>query len=921
VRSHASSLSVPNLLVFGTDKEEACDRTECQQLMQEDVRIVERLLQEATQSKHGVQLTFMFTNVTAVDYLCRRGRSPAPGLNLTIMSAGTVARRASSGHDLSPTHEYALSLVPDVCQAMAPWQATYATLLLFDASEPGMAEPLPLSSLEASALTDNHILDGVGLRSVPDLPTALIRHAEPGQLAADVRWPTVFAGYVRRNLGAQQEEVAEQLATAAAAAHLHNTVQATTRVGAVTACGELTWGAAAGWERANKHGPPTPAVRAITVTACLQLSVSDRRALLMNPDAEEAPCGRWEKVSSARTWTGLPELSVDAVQLLQFPTLVPILAEAVRVALRETHPPQWTKCTTATCQQSQQQQTPTQQHQQQQPQQQSQQHHPTHPQQQRQPTHDHEQTRNAIPGLTLDPTMESNAAAGGCGSIPGTESCCASPLHTSVLQYEERTPNTTVRHWEQPQDASFQRQTEPKSQLSESGQDYASKLQSTATHHLDFCFATFRRTRVEPAVVKDFLLRLQQHVHSSGVNSMTVLIGEKLLFNCANYRGSREPDNVKVPLTTRFHGESLSTGFEEEAVGIFLQDVLSRLALGPQILEVQLRDLLFQAVPEGSEARLFLRSIGAGTADTPALTVLAELEKQYTSDQVITAMKRRVQAFKWDKKHSAVHFTRMFTLKVRRVCASRPGYQPTDKLGTEFLEELKQQLAHDVDLYERLCEPDLPLLPATTVDEVLSIVEERGRRKRRRAGMLSLGTDVGAGRDRAHRTARVAAIIEQCEDSSKTVEDLADDNLFELHINAIMLVCGKSSDDPTVRVAELTDAEVDTLDSSKELVPIVKGLLRAFCVRDKNRTKRPEWPKHLQLAQRKCIYQPHCTGHHYVFECPVLKEHYRAGKVQVAQVRGRDGRETPLDLRQQPHYLRLIAKELNDGVLVEQSGS
>ena len=154
-----------------------------------------------------------------------------------------------------------------------------------------------------------------------------------------------------------------------------------------------------------------------------------------------------------------------------------------------------------------------------------------------------------------------------------------------------------------------------------------------------------------------------------------------------------------------------------------------------------------------------------------------------------------------------------------------------------------------------------------------------------------------------------------------TTEDFDESDRFAPHVSALMLTCGKESTDPTLRVAELTEAEVDTLWGTKELIPIVKGLLRAFCVRDRTRTKRPEWPRHLQLAQRKCIYQPHCTSQHYVFECPVLQKHYREGKTRVAEVRGRGGKVTQLDLKAYPHYLRLIAKELNNGVVVDQEPS
>jgi len=404
---------------------------------------------------------------------------------------------------------------------------------------------------------------------------------------------------------------------------------------------------------------------------------------------------------------------------------------------------------------------------------------------------------------------------------------------------------------------------------------------------------------------------------------MTVLIARKLLYNCANYASKREPDDAKEPLAKRFTGES--AGFDDEAIGVFMQGVLSRLALGPQILELQLRKLVFDAVPADSEARAFLLSKTAGTADVPVLTVLAVLEKQYTSAHVIEMMTRRVQTFRWRVGAcTALHFTRTFIEKVRRVCASRPGYQPADKLGAEFLADLTHQLAQEDGLYLRLCEPDPPLQSAKTVDEVLEIVEELARRDRRQRGMLSLRRDVGNGaRGPARGTARVAAVVSTYDDDdTRPLEDQIEDvSFYDLHLSALMLECGKTSDDPQVRVADLTEAEVDTLHSTDELRPIVKGLLRAFCVRDRTRAKRPEWPRHLQLAQRRCIYQPHCSGQHYVLECPVLARHYREGKTRVAQVRGRDGKTSPLDLRQHPHYLRLIAKELNDGVIVEQTAS
>jgi len=448
---------------------------------------------------------------------------------------------------------------------------------------------------------------------------------------------------------------------------------------------------------------------------------------------------------------------------------------------------------------------------------------------------------------------------------------------------------------------------------------------------------------------------IQNFVDPAAATCLTLQIAMGLMSNMANVADSKckpaRPSDTPLKWTTNDDDDVTEflggANDSPEAIIKFLEGVLDRVTLNPAMQETQLRNLVFKAVSPRGDARKFLKSKGVGGTNDFVIIALGELERQYTTDTIADIRKALIYDYLPECTFpgiTAVQYVRTFAERVRAYNATQPNYQASDGLGNKFLKMLLGRLNGHVVLSTRLRWPEPPAQAAQSLDQVLSLVEQYATRLRTTGQREQEGWIIPSKRTspvepqpqdndgerprpanrRAGRSVNAIYAIDQAESNGGDAFDrerMGDDvNRYLLHVNATRLNCGMDSDDPRVRCDDLKDSEVELLHKNGDLQPIVKRLIEAFVVRDSKHTRRPTWPKRLALPRRQCIYKPHCKdGNHYVFECPILLQHYKAGAVQVAQVRRKDGTYQDLDLRKHENWLDVFAEDANGGIKVKQA--
>jgi hypothetical protein len=138
-----------------------------------------------------------------------------------------------------------------------------------------------------------------------------------------------------------------------------------------------------------------------------------------------------------------------------------------------------------------------------------------------------------------------------------------------------------------------------------------------------------------------------------------------------------------------------------------------------------------------------------------------------------------------------------------------------------------------------------------------------------------------------------------------------------LQLSAVALRCGKLADDPYLRMREIVVDDLLKITAAQALA-ILGGYVRAMTPKDEAGKPQPSWPRRVGL-RGACFYGPECTENHHFLTCPKLRAAYRQGEVKLVRIPRRDGSEFSFNIYDHPSYLKLVADNLNGGVLVPQN--